>query len=146
MTRVVSLLALVLILGVAPAFMLAYSQRKPAQQASLSSKRVSLEAEAQTNAASPKKQNARQIFSQETKEVSGDLTQAATQVLKHYQRLNDSIVVRYGYLDLQGNVWSCTFQTKEGVSIVFVSRHSKQTSRISTVRLTKDAVRKAYQG
>ena len=112
MTRVVSLLALVLILGVALAFMLAYSQRRSAQQASLSSKRVSLEAEAQTNAASPKKQNARQIFSQETKEVSGDLTQAATQVLKHYQRLNDSIVVRYGYLDLQEMYGAARFKRR----------------------------------
>lgn len=144
-TRIASLLFWLFVMGIGLAFMMPYLQRRSMQRASSSSVRTSIAPQAQNKAPSQKKENFRQIFSQETKEAPGDLTQAAARVLKHYQSLNDSILVRYGYLDLQGNVWSCTFQTKEGVSIVFVSRYSKKTSRVSTVRLTKDAVRKAYQ-
>ncbi|WP_028263318.1 hypothetical protein [Atopobium fossor] len=65
-----------------------------------------------------------------------NLLDSAQSILKTYQMRGDCVLVRSGYLDLQGNVWSCTTCGKGWVDVVFVSQQQKNQCEVKTVRLT----------
>lgn len=64
-----------------------------------------------------------------------DIDSCATDVLAGYRDARDCVLVRSGYLDLSGSVWSCTVRRHEGVEICFVCQRADGGSDVRVLRM-----------
>lgn len=64
-----------------------------------------------------------------------DIESCATDVLTGYRDARDCVLVRSGYLDLSGSVWSCTVRRREGVEICFVCQRADGGSDVRVLRM-----------
>ena len=64
-----------------------------------------------------------------------DIESCATDVLTGYRDARDCVLVRSGYLDLSGSVWSCTVRHREGVEICFVCQRADGGSDVRVLRM-----------
>lgn len=69
-------------------------------------------------------------------EVAEDLPAASTQVLRDYQARGSCVLAQAGYLDLLGDVWSCTVVGGGWVEVVVVrSLEDGAGSEVKTIRM-----------
>lgn len=74
-----------------------------------------------------------------------DVPQAATEVLKRYQRARDCLLRYAGYLDAFGNVWGCVVEGAGWVDICVVGQDLQgQGSSVGTLRLDAKDWGEAY--
>lgn len=57
-------------------------------------------------------------------ETDVGLQSCACEILRSYEGDGESVLVRFGYLDLAGSVWSCTVRCRDRVEICFVCERS----------------------
>ena len=69
------------------------------------------------------------------RESEKDIESCATDVLAGYRDARDCVLVRSGYLDLSGSVWSCTVRHREGVEICFVCQRADGGSDVRVLRM-----------
>ncbi|MDY4691888.1 hypothetical protein ACQQ9Y_03680 [Atopobiaceae bacterium SGI.236] len=69
------------------------------------------------------------------RESEKDIESCATDVLAGYRDARDCVLVRSGYLDLSGSVWSCTVRHHEGVEICFVCQRADGGSDVRVLRM-----------
>lgn len=76
-----------------------------------------------------------------------DLAEESSRIVRAYRDRGDCLLRRAGYLDLLGNVWSCTVEGPGWVDVVWVSAsQGGGGSRVRVVRLGLEEWEAAYGG
>lgn len=76
-----------------------------------------------------------------------DLAEESSRIVRAYRDRGDCLLRRAGYLDLLGNVWSCTVEGPGWVDVVWVSASQEGGgSRVRVVRLGLEEWEAAYGG
>ena len=70
--------------------------------------------------------------------VEGDVPDAAEELLRAYQSGGRCTLAQAGYLDLVGNVWSCTVQGEGWVEVAVVRALIEGGSEVTTIRMDAD--------
>lgn len=73
-----------------------------------------------------------------------DLADEATRLLEEYQEKGSCLLMEAGYLDLLGNVWTCTVQGAGWVDVCVVSEAEGTGSTVRVIRMDVDEWRESY--
>lgn len=71
-------------------------------------------------------------------ECAQDIEQTASELLVRYRDAGGFALAQAGYLDLLGNVWSCTVQGRDWVDVCFVRQLDAGRSEVEVVRMRAD--------
>ena len=71
--------------------------------------------------------------------VAGDVPSAAEESLREYQSDGGCVLVQAGYLDLVGDVWSCTVQGDGWVEVTVVRSRVEGGSEVTTIHMDAGA-------